>query len=212
VQTPDVNQPVLLRGEESEYASRVEGLEGGALTLARPFGLPLETGLDDGRPFEIEWTSQIGTHALPVRVTERSIDGKIRVWHAQPTGPVRTINRRAHVRVPVAVPMSIEVDGTTITGSLVDVSEAAVRCVIRGALPEAPATDDASAGGDTGREVRVTFTLGADEFSLKGTVYRSVPTHPGTEMIISLPDDERTATAVRRAVFAEQIRARQLSR
>ena len=43
MQNPDVNQPVLLRGHEGEFASRVEGVDEGALTLARPFGLPLDT-------------------------------------------------------------------------------------------------------------------------------------------------------------------------
>ena len=209
VRNPDVNQPVLLRGHEGEYASRVEGIDNGALTLARPFGLPLDTTLDDGRPFDVEWTSAAGQHALPVRVTERSIDGKIRVWHAVPTGPARLANRRAHVRVAVAVPVAIEIDGERVTASLLDVSEAAVRCLIREPLP--PQAPDSEAA-DGGRPVRVMFTLGGQEFALKGTVFRSTPAQGGAEVIIILPDDERTATAVRRAVFAEQIRARQLTR
>lgn len=209
VQNPDVNQPVLLRGHEGEYASRVEGLDNGALTLARPFGLPLETSLDDGRPFDVQWTSAAGMHALPVRVTERSIDGKIRVWHAVPTGPARLVNRRAHVRVAVAIPIVIEVDGERLTAAGLDVSEAAVRCLLRERLP-APAPD--SVVSDRGRPVRVMFTLGGQEFALKGAIFRSTPSQGATELIIVLPDDERTATAVRRAVFAEQIRARQLTR
>ena len=56
------------------------------------------------------------------------------------------------------------------------------------------------------------FTLGGQEFALKGAIFRSTPTQGGAELIITLPDDERTATAVRRSVFAEQIRARQLTR
>ena len=209
MQNPDVNQPVLLRGHEGEYASRVEGVDGGALTLARPFGLPLDTSLDDGRPFDVEWTSAAGMHALPVRVTERSIDGKIRVWHAVPTGPARRSNRRAHVRVAVAIPVVIEVDGEQVTASALDVSEAALRCLLRDPLP--PQAPD-SVVADGGRPVRVMFTLGGQEFALKGAIFRSTPTQGGAELIITLPDDERTATAVRRAVFAEQIRARQLTR
>ncbi|MCA1984784.1 MAG: PilZ domain-containing protein [Nocardioides sp.] len=206
---PDVNQPVLLRGHEGEYASRVEGLDDSALTLARPFGLPLDTTLDEGRPFDVEWTSAAGMHALPVRVTERSVDGKVRIWHAVPTGPARLLNRRAHVRVAVAIPVTIELEDEQVTASLLDVSEAAVRCLVREPLP--PQSPD-SLVGDGGRPVRVRFTLAGQEFALKGSILRSTPSQGGSELIVILPEDERTATAVRRAVFAEQIRARQLSR
>lgn len=214
VQTPDVNQPVLLRDEESEYASRVEGLDGTTLTVARPFGLPLGTALEDGHPFDVEWTSQAGVYALPVRVTERRVDGKIRVWLAQPTGPARLSNRRAHVRVSVSVTASVEIDGRAYTGELLDVSEAAVRCLIRDPLPEPPADGDTgdTAGGAARQHVRVGFFLADQDFLLPGAIFRSTPAASGTELIIVLPEDERTASAVRRAVFAEQIRARQLAR
>jgi len=212
VQLPDLNQPVLLRGDEREYASRVEGVEDGCLTLARPFGLPLETSLDEGRPFDVEWTSAAGMHALPVRVTERSIDGKVRIWHAEPTGPARRLNRRAHVRVAVAIPVALDVDGQRISGSLLDVSEAAVRCLIRDPLPEPAAEEKATLKAPSARQVRVMFTLGGQDFALRGAIFRSTPSQEATELIIILPEDERTATAVRRAVFAEQIRARQLAR
>lgn len=209
VRIPDVNQPVLLRGDDEEYASRVEGADAGALTLARPFGLPLETGLEDGREFDVEWTTASGVHALPVRVTERAVDGKIRIWHAQPTGPARLANRRAHVRVSVALPVTVEVDGQEIDASLADVSEAAVRCVVRDPLP-APQTD--ARGNKVEPQVRVMFGLSGQDFVLRGTILRSSPAAAGTELIVVLPDDERTATSVRRAVFAEQIRVRQLTR
>ena len=209
VRNPDVNQPVLLRGQEGEYASRVEGLADGALTLARPFGLPLETSLDEGRPFDVQWTSTAGMHALPVRVTERSIDGKIRVWHAVPTGPARLSNRRAHVRVAVAIAGTLEVDGEQLTASLIDVSEAAVRCLIRDPLP--PQGPDALVD-DGGRPVRIRFALGGQDFALESRIFRHKASQGGTELIVTLPEDERTATAVRRAVFAEQIRVRQLTR
>lgn len=206
---PDVNTPVLLRGDDEEYASRVEGLDETALTLARPFGLPLEPVLEDGREFAVEWTTASGVHALPVRVTERAIDGKIRVWHARPTGPARIANRRAHLRVPVAVPLILEVDGEEINASVLDVSEAAVRCLVRERLPQ-PETD--ARGNPVEQQIRVIFSLSDQDFTLRGTIFRSTPTTSGVELIVSLPEDEATATSVRRAVFAEQIRARQMSR
>jgi hypothetical protein len=228
VQIPDLNQPVLLRGEEGEFASRVEGHDEGVLTLARPFGLPLETQLDDGAPFDVEWTSGTGLHALPVRVTERTVDGKVRLWQARPTGPARALNRRAHVRVPVATTAVVEVDGRAIEAFLLDLSEAAVRCLVSGPMPTSATgaqgdesqTDGGPVGGHRGSDgeqsagprIRVRFALSEQEFDLPGAIYRSTASHTGTELIIMLPEDERTASSVRRAVFAEQIRMRQLSR
>lgn len=210
MQTPDVNQPVLLRGEEGEFASRVEGIADGALTLARPFGLPLETRLDDGIPFEVQWTSGAGQHTLPVRVTERAVDGRIRIWHAELLGPARVTNRRSHVRVSVAVPLLIDLGDVTVMASLLDVSEAALRCQVSEALPEVPARPEQEDGEEP--TVRVRFALGEASFDLQATLFRSTPSRGATELVLTLPEDERTATTLRRAVFAEQIRARQRSR
>jgi hypothetical protein len=202
VQLPAVNQPVLLRGEDDEFASRVEDVADGALTLARPFGLPIETDLDDGRPFEVQWTSATGVYALSVRVTERAVDGRVRIWHAEPLGPARISNRRAHVRVEVVLPLTMELLGETVTGSVLDVSEAALRCQVN-ELPEIEQEDP---------PVRVQFSLSGADFGLDGTLYRRTPARSGYELVIILPEDERTASALRKAVFAEQIRARQLAR
>jgi len=207
---PDVNQPVLLSGEEGDFASRVEDINETALTLARPFGLPLDTELDDGLPFEVRWTAPEGLYALPVRVTERAIDGKIRIWHAEAVGAAHLVNRRSHVRVSVSLPMTIEYAGETIKAILLDVSEAALRCQLGRALPAERSGREAASDGEIPATVR--FSLSDEDFELDGTLFRSTPTRSAVELVITLPDDDRTATALRRAVFAEQIRARQLSR
>ena len=205
MESPTANQPVLLRGDSGEFASRVEDVTDGFLTLARPFGLPLDTDLDEGRPFDVQWTSATGVYTLPVRVTERAIDGKIRIWHAVPIGPARMTNRRAHVRVPMVAPMTLEIGEESIEATLLDVSEAALRCQVADRLP--PREDP------TDRSVRVNFTVAGEDFALDGILYRSTPVaRPAWELVITLPEDERTASSVRRAVFAEQIRARQLNR
>ncbi|WGL53498.1 PilZ domain-containing protein [Nocardioides sp. BP30] len=202
--SPDVNQPVLLRGESGEFASRVEGITEGALILARPFGLPLDTDLDIGRPFEVQWTSAVGLYAQSVRVTERAIDGKVRIWHAEPISKVRVTNRRAHVRVSVALPLILEYGEEKFEASLLDVSEAALRCQMPQPLPTPEEGEEPS--------LRAHFNLGGAEFALDGDLFRSTPKRDITELVITLPPDERTRSALRRAVFAEQIRARQLSR
>lgn len=201
METPDVNQPVRLRSPEgTEYASRVEGLDAASLTLARPFALPLETTLDDGSPFDVLWTAATGLYELPSRVTERAVDGRVRVWHAEPTGPVRRTNRREHIRVNVAVPITVQCDATEVTGSLADLSESGLRLQAERAL--LPAELPVS--------VHVTFAVGGQEFDLGGTLLRTTPKGSSTELVITLPSDGATATALRRAVFAEQVRARQL--
>lgn len=202
METPDVNQPVLLRAPDgSEYPSRVEGLDDGVLTLARPFELPLDTDLDDGSPFDLMWTTATGLFERPARVTERAVDGRIRVWHAEPVGPVRRTNRREHVRVPVAVPMTIRYADAALPASLADLSEAALRCHLERRLVT----------GDLPEQVQVGFTVAEASFDLPGTVYRSTPKGDAVELVITLPTDGATATALRRAVFTEQVRARQRS-
>jgi c-di-GMP-binding flagellar brake protein YcgR len=202
--TPEINQPVMLQGTEGQFASRVEGLEDdGVLILARPFGLPLDTDLDAGEPFDVLWTTDAGVYELAASVTERYVDGKVRIWHAQPLGPVRRTNRRAHIRVPVTAPVTLETAGNKLTATMLDISEAALRCQINGPLAE---VDEDG--------VHLQFALGETQFRLDGAIFRATPMGKHTELVITLTlhEQDQTAAELRRAVFAEQIRTRQLER
>jgi hypothetical protein len=209
VESPAVNQPVLLRehglefqGEYGgEYASRVESVEGTLLTLARPFDVPAENDLGEGTRLDLIWTSPHGLHELPVKIVAEDIDGPVRVWRAEPLGPARRTNRRQHLRVATGGLMTLTVDDTTIGALLMDASEAALRCRVEGRAREL--------GVDT--PVRTEFAIGGTQFNATGIVFRRTTLGTGTELVITLRNDERAATALRRALFAEQIRLHQMS-
>lgn len=209
VKSPAVNQPVLLRerglqfqGEHGgEYASRVESVEGDLLTLARPLDLPAENDLGEGSRLDVVWTGPRGLHEMPVTVVAEGVDGPLRVWRAEPTGPIRRTNRRQHLRVAVGGMMMLATDETTMSALMMDASEAALRCRVEGRAQEL--TEDTS--------VRTEFTIGGEEFRATGIVFRRAPLDTGTELVITLRHGERSATALRRALFAEQLRQHQLS-
>lgn len=208
VESPAINQPVLLRehGLEfhgrhgGEYASRIEGVEGTLLTLARPFDLPAENDLGEGTRLDLIWTSPHGLHELPVKIVAEDIDGPVRVWRVEPIGPARRTNRRQHLRVATGGLMTLTIDDTTIGALLMDASEAALRCRVEGRARELP--EDAP--------VRTEFAIGGEQFTATGIVFRRTTLGTGTELVITLRHDERAATALRRALFAEQIRLHQI--
>ncbi|HVX55284.1 hypothetical protein [Nocardioides sp.] len=209
MESPTVNQPVLLRehglefqGEYGgEYASRIESVEGTLLTLARPFDLPAENDLGEGTRLDLIWTSPTGLHELPVRVVAEDIDGPLRVWRAEPTGPARRTNRRQHLRVATGGLMTLATEEATVGALLMDASEAALRCRVEGRAREL--------AEDT--QVRTEFVIGGEAFSATGIVFRRTSLGTGTELVITLRHDERAATALRRALFAEQIRLHQMA-
>ena len=188
-----VDEPVMLQ-------SRVESVEGTAVTLAAPtgaFGMPvLPTA---GETVLVAWNTVRGYFERKgiVESSERTPQPRMTV---RPLGDVRKLQRRAHVRVPQLSPVALTLGSQKLRASLLDVSESGVRCVIDRPSP-------------LGMDSTVTVTLdllddGVVELSATpARMYAIDDEH--LEVGLSFLDlDERTATKIRRHVFGQQVRDR----
>jgi len=204
VEIPPLNHPVVIRTADGrEHSSRSEGVEDGALVLATPFGLTADPEAWLGTEVVACWTAASGLCELTVTIAGSGLSGPVRVWHTRPSTPstrTRHYNRRAHVRVPVQGLVTVEHDGSSHRGTMLDASEAGLRCKLeRSKIP-----DEA--------EVTASFVVGDRPFELPGMVYRILEKDRGAELAIALDADPRDADELRRAVFAEQIKQRQRQR
>ena len=88
------------------------------------------------------------------------------------------------------------------TGRLIDLSEAALRC----ALPSADLETV-----EPGADVIAQFQAAGSDFEIPGTILKLMPSErqPGwTETVLTFSVSEDKASAIRRIVFAEQIKIR----
>ena len=188
-----VDEPVMLQ-------SRVESVDGTAVTLAAPtgaYGMPvLPTA---GETVLVAWNTVRGYFERKgiVEHSQRTPQPRMTV---RPLGEVRKLQRRAHVRVPQLSPVSISVGGKRLRASLLDVSESGVRCVVDRPTP-------------LGMDSNVTVTLEllddtvAELEAIPARMYAIDDEH--LEIGLTFTDvDERTATRIRKHVFAQQVRDR----
>lgn len=188
-----VDEPVMLQ-------SRVEAVEGTAVTLAAPvgaYGIPVIPTA--GETVLVAWNTVRGYFERKgiVERSERTPQPRMTI---RPLGDVRRLQRRAHVRVAQLSPVTLTFDDQQICASLLDMSESGVRCVIERPSP---------LGMDS--QTIVTLEL-LDEKVLE------LPARPTRmyaigddhlEVGLSFTDiDGRTASQIRRHVFAQQVRDR----
>lgn len=213
---PSLNQQIALVGDDGEYASRVEGVNPDSLTVARPFDVPAESTLQVGAMAELTWTTPQAVFRCPVQILESKREGAVALWDVRPTGTITKIQRRAHVRVAVGAPMTIQPEeGDAVRALLVDVSEAALRCHIEVPATPPPAKGEADVAQPesltVARPTTVSFSLAGTDFSLSAAVYRNDRIDATSrELVLTFVIDDNQATDVRKAIFAEQIRLRQL--
>ncbi|WP_017936247.1 PilZ domain-containing protein [Nocardioides sp. Iso805N] len=139
------------------------------------------------------WTTERGLFRAPVTASPDGDRWRVAV-HAQ---AART-QRREYVRLPMGTPMTLSHDGGPIRGTLIDLSEAALRARLR--LRHLPLLRP----GDT---VRAAFTLHHTGFMLRGTVLReqSSGEPDSVDVVIMLDIPPRTANDIRRNVVFEQV-------
>lgn len=210
---PSFNQSVTLRDTaiDQEFTSRVDSVEDdGTLILARPLTFTGEAEFGVGYHCDVWWSADGGMQVVPVEVVENRTEGSVRLWVTRATGPVRREQRRNYVRVPMGTPMTLTHKGGELKKALlVDVSEAGLRVRV-------PVEEAEQLKPDQG--VKVGFSVDGTGFMLEGRVLRFIPQEPEHEdeekkvnvvVVFTIPD--RTASELRRAVFAEQIRQRQMA-
>jgi hypothetical protein len=139
------------------------------------------------------WTTERGIFRAPVAV---AADGAR--WRVRLRAPATRTQRREYVRLPMEAQMTLAHGGGIVRGTLVDLSEAALRIRIPSA--DAPSLH---AGG----EVRAAFTLHHTGFMLRGTVLREQSSDEiGTvDVVVMLDIPARTANDLRRTVVFAQL-------
>jgi hypothetical protein len=208
-QHPKINDLVVLRDHsDREFRSRVEDLGSGLLVVVRPHELPADEELDAGTELSVVWTDSDGAGGLvlPTRIMTARTEGTLRLWSLVVTGPAVAEQRRQFVRAaatgPVAIRSAKDPDSDPVPGSLVDVSEGAVRCSVA-----AGAADRFLAGPP---EVVAEFRFGSVDFAVPGHVEFLRPTaHPADleELVVVFDEPVEVADALRKQIFAQQRRA-----
>jgi c-di-GMP-binding flagellar brake protein YcgR len=204
---PQLNDPVLLRDHAGRtYRSRVEGVEPGVLTVARPLDLPVEH--DDAREagMQVTWRCGRGIAVVPTRLLGTHVERGLALWSMAITGAGWVEQRRSFVRVPASGlltlrPRDAQAAATTVTGRLVDLSEAALRCAV-----DAEASELLSHG----TEVSAGFRFGTATFTIPASIGPRRPSARSdelAELLVVFEDAVRHADALRKEIFAQQRRA-----
>ncbi|MFN8074015.1 MAG: PilZ domain-containing protein [Kineosporiaceae bacterium] len=181
------------------------------------------------------WATQRGVVELPTRYRDtQTLDQGLRVWLLEVDGPAVRVQRRAFVRVPLSVPVTVR---TSRLDAAVPPPAAAASADAPGASgaregdPAAPPelldgrTLDLSEGGlrcvlpapalPPDLPVDVAFAVNGDQFRLKAAIVRAVPGRAGArgpsgtfETAIRFVEPGSRGDDLRRLVFAEQLRLR----
>jgi hypothetical protein len=204
-QRPRVYDPVLLRDRAGrQYASRVENLGEGLVVVAQPTGMPDADAFGNGTELDVAWAeSGDAVTVLPTRILAKHADGALQLWSLLVTGPAIVEHRRRVERVVATGPVVLRPpggdEGAAVTGSLVDVSEQAVRCSV------AAGSADRFLSGRN--EVAAEFSIGAASFTMPGRVeFVRATKHPTQfeELVVVFDDALADIDALRKHLFAQE--------
>lgn len=204
---PGINDPIMLRDSvDREYRSRVEGVEPGVLTVARPLDLPADHDLVPGADLLVTWSCARGIAVLPVRLAGAHTENALPLWSMAVTGTGWVEQRRRYVRVPASSRVTLlpggEVPaGEASVGHLVDLSEGALRCTVDAAVADGLANDD---------EVTAAFRFGEGDFAIAARIgFRRQGARPReqAELVVVFDEPVHEGDALRRQIFAQQVRA-----
>jgi hypothetical protein len=193
------------------FASRVENAEGGLLTVAQPMD---PESFEIGSELELSWMSARGVGSVPVAVLAAYADGPVAMWDVELLADPSFVQRREHVRIHHRAPMRIEVPGRpggagAIVGELIDVGEAALRCLVHDPQDDAQLVD--------GLQLETRFPLGETQFERSGWIHhrRECPDLGAEEpaaIIVMFDQSADEADALRREIFAQQLLQRRAAR
>lgn len=203
---PSINDTVLLHDAAGrEYRSRVEALEGAVLTVARPLDLPAETDSEPRAEWFVTWGVAGGIAVLPTTHVATYVENHLGLWSLAVSGAGWIEQRREFVRVPafgrvVLRPADEASEHGEVPGTLIDLSEGALRCSVDDTHAEDPTFDET---------VQACFRFGDGEFAVPGRVIsrRAGEHRTGSLHLVVLFDEpNRDADALRKQIFALQRR------
>lgn len=203
-----VNDPVVLRDSAGrQYASRVENLGEGLVVVAQPAALPDEEAFLNGTELSVAWAeSDDVVTVLPTRILATHGEGASRAWSLIVTGPALVEQRRRVERVAATGPVVLRSSGgsetAAVTGSLVDISEKAVRCYVRAGSADGFLSDR--------NEVVAEFRVGTENFAVPGRVeFVRATKHPTQfeELVVLFDEPVADVDALRKHLFAQEVHA-----
>ncbi len=155
-----------------------------------------------GTACTLTWTTAQGVVELPVAfdlATARTSDPAVlRHWWLVVTGEAVRVQRRDWFRCPVALPVTL----AGLTGRTTDLGEGGLRCLLAGPPPGAGTPVDVWLGLDDAGSVDVPGSV------VRANQAARAPDHADT--IVRFDDPDATGDAIRRVLFAEQLRLRRL--
>jgi hypothetical protein len=207
---PRVHRLVTISDDEGQdFCSRVEDVEDGQLTVARPLTLPLEHRFEVGNLVYVSWPDPAGLTSATTRLARSHTRGTLGLWELQVVGELHRDQRRQFVRVPalgqIELALVSEESGEKfphVAGHLLDLSEAALRCALH-------AEDAGHFPQDA--DVLTSFALEERQFALPASVLKGERRRNDedvVELVLSLRVVDPDASALRKLIFAEQLRQR----
>jgi hypothetical protein len=203
---PKIHDAVVLRDRDGrQYASRVENLGEGLVVVAQPAALAGEEAFPNGTELSVAWAEadELVT-VLPTRILATHAEGAMTLWSLIVTGPASNEHRRRVERVEVTGPVVLRSPGrdetAAVTGSLIDLSEKAVRCSVR--------TGSADEFLSDRNDVVAEFSLGAATFVIPGRVEFARATKRPTqleEVVVLFDEPVVDVDALRKHLFAQQV-------
>jgi hypothetical protein len=206
-----MNQLIALRTDAGhEFASRVEGVGDGVVTVARPLDLPAEHDMRPGSKLMVAWRIPNGIWVLPCQLTGVRREGMLSFWDVLVTGDPWREQRRAFVRAAVMGTVGLtwtarDDEKLEASGMLADLSEAGLRFI--------SSDEKLIRRAPSGTEVEVELSTPGNAFTLQAQVVRVNPSeqHPDVpqwQVVLVFIDPGRTADDLRRIVFTQQLRER----
>jgi hypothetical protein len=206
-QRPNVSDPVVLRDQAGrQYTSRVENLGEGLVVVARPPALPDEEAFLNGTELGVAWAESDGlVTVLPTRILATHAEGALQLWSLVVTGPALAERGRRVERVDATGPVVLRSPGgneiAAVTGSLIDISEKAVRCAVE------TGSADGYLSGRT--KVIAEFSVGTANFAVPGRVEFVRATKNPTqfeELVVLFDEPVADVDALRKHIFAQEVR------
>jgi hypothetical protein len=199
---PGINHPVELCDHRGcTRVSRVEGVESGALILAKPLDAEV---FDPSADMRLTWVDPRGLASLDVRLLAEYEEPPITVWEVEVFGEARFVQRREHVRAAVYKPMAVQLIGGLTnneqTGAeLIDIGEASLRCWVH--------DPNLAQHFVEGARLNTWFELAEAEFHRVGWIgirRPETPTEPST-IVVMFEQSAEQADELRKQVFAHQL-------
>lgn len=169
--------------------------------------LPRDAGIavsaEIGAEFRIVWPSRDGIMNLLTTLARRQRTPQLDVWELTPAQPARFKQRRHQPRISVSGGITLTVDpdldsSTTdparLTGTLVDLSESAVHCLL-----SVEAGDAVVSSGTLGA---CEFSFAGSQFSLRGVVHSAwtEDAPPSVRVVMQFDPDQSELVVLARAI------------